>query len=59
MNEFRELNKTELENVNGGTGLEIYILGKVFTGAAAFGIVGIAAVAVVGVAALAFYVASR
>ncbi|MBE6091529.1 MAG: bacteriocin [Clostridium beijerinckii] len=58
MNNFVEMTNNELDNINGGA-FEIYVFGKVLTGAAAFGVVGVAAVGLVGVGALAWYVASK
>lgn len=56
MNRFEYLTENELLEVDGG--FEILIFGKVFSGAAAFGIVGVGAVAavvVVGAVAYAGY----
>lgn len=58
MSRFDIMTENELLEVDGGA-LEIMIGTKVFTGAAAFGVVGVAAAALVGVAVLGFYVASK
>lgn len=58
MNNFYVLDRTELEDVNGGA-IELLIFGKVLTGAAACGVIGLAVVGLAGVAALGWYVASK
>ncbi len=59
MENFYILEKTELEDINGGA-LEICLFGKwVLTGAAAGGVIGAAVVGLAGVAALGWYCASK
>lgn len=59
MRNFEYLTEVDLMEVDGGAALEIMIGTKVFTGAAAFGIVGIGAVACVAVLGGVAYVGYR
>lgn len=62
MNNFETMAMNELLEVDGGAlggGVEILVMGKVLTGAAAVGAVGLAGAGLVGVAVLGYYVASK
>ncbi|MBM6855337.1 class IIb bacteriocin, lactobin A/cerein 7B family [Mediterraneibacter glycyrrhizinilyticus] len=58
MGKFNELTYDELVSTDGGV-LEIMIGGKVLTGIAAAGTIGLGGLALLGVAGLAWYVASK
>lgn len=58
MNNFVEMSQEELIEVDGGA-IEILICGKVLTGAAACGVIGLGGLALVGVGALGWYVMSK
>lgn len=58
MEKFEDLTYDEIVSTDGGA-LEIMIGGKVLTGLAAAGVIGLGGAALLGVAGLAWYVASK